>query len=114
MAEALKRLHNLEPVHLFLSGASAPYVSGPDQTRPDNRQTDHFSNIWEHSETGNEEQKKTIIEKKSLFQHEKGKKIQIVHCGLFIILFSNIYCQNRIIKVSKGINTYNCNMYINA
>ncbi|TNM93069.1 hypothetical protein fugu_018471 [Takifugu bimaculatus] len=25
VAEALKRLHNLEPVHLFLSGASAPY-----------------------------------------------------------------------------------------
>ncbi|TWW65826.1 S-acyl fatty acid synthase thioesterase, medium chain [Takifugu flavidus] len=50
VAEALKRLHNLEPVHLFLSGASAPYVSGPDQTRPDDRQTDHFSNIFAKSE----------------------------------------------------------------
>lgn len=27
MADALKKLHNLEPVHIFLSGASAPYVS---------------------------------------------------------------------------------------
>lgn len=27
VADALKRLHNLEPVHIFLSGASAPYVS---------------------------------------------------------------------------------------
>lgn len=31
VAEALKRLHNLEPVHIFLSGASAPYVSGSGQ-----------------------------------------------------------------------------------
>lgn len=28
VADALKRLHNLEAVHIFLSGASAPYVSG--------------------------------------------------------------------------------------
>lgn len=27
VADALKKLHNLEPVHIFLSGASAPYVS---------------------------------------------------------------------------------------
>lgn len=36
VAEALKRLHNLEAAHIFLSGASAPYVSssGPPHTRP--------------------------------------------------------------------------------
>lgn len=26
-AESLKRIHGIEPIHVFLSGASAPYVS---------------------------------------------------------------------------------------